>query len=202
MSTDYCTLEPVPFADVFDGRLARYDVHEHVVPDETSDRKRCLTDGRHYLWCYAGNDGQLACMTRYCVTNNPLRVLEAIARVFDVDIVSEYEPQFWGFETEEEWDACMDELDQKHRKNFYEDVLRYVRGEPNSIQKGTIGELKAEIAKELISKTPALAEDKDGLLDAVDQIYEERHSVKVTLSEEDIAFAKMCVTLEDDLPQA
>ncbi len=202
MSTDYCTLKPVPFADVFDGRLARYYIHEHVVPDETSDGRRCLTDGRHYLWCYASDDGQLVRMTRYGVTNYPLRILEAVAQVFDVDIVSEYEPQYWGFDTQEEMDAAHEEMARLHRQEFYEDLLKYVRGEPNGIRAGTIGEIQADIAKDLIAQEPTLVENKEKLIEAVKHVYEERHVTKVTLSKEDITFVKMCTTLEEDLPQA
>ena len=200
MSTDYRSLESLPFADVFDGRLARYGVREHV-GSMTCDEHRCLTDGRNYLWCYACGPNQLGGMTRYGA-NCSLRILEVIAQVFDVDIVSEHQPQFWGFETQEDWEAAQNESHQQDLQEFYEEVLNYLRGEPNGIRAGSIGEIKANIAKELIAQEPTWAENREKLIEAVERVYEERHVTKVTLSKEDIAFVKMCGTLGKDLPQA
>ena len=131
-----------------------------------------------------------------------LRILEVIAQVFDVDIVSEHQPQFWGFETQEDWEAAQNESHQQNLQEFYEEVLNYLRGEPNGIRAGSIGEIKANIAKELIAQEPTWAENREKLIEAVERVYEERHVTKVTLSKEDIAFVKMCGTLGKDLPQA
>ena len=57
MSTDYCLLKKVPGCDLFDGRLEGFGVREHVGPDETTERQRCLTDGRYYLWVYFDDQG-------------------------------------------------------------------------------------------------------------------------------------------------
>jgi hypothetical protein len=46
----------------------------------------------------------------------PGYILTAISDGFDVDIVSEYEPQFWGFDTQEEWDARMEEMSRKDKE--------------------------------------------------------------------------------------
>jgi hypothetical protein len=40
----------------------------------------------------------------------PGGILKAISEVFDTEIYSEHEPQFWGFDTEEEWEAWQDSL--------------------------------------------------------------------------------------------
>jgi hypothetical protein len=214
MSTYYRSLNPITFDEVFDGRMARFGVREHVEPGGTSDTDRCLTDGRNYLWAYATEDGFLGDIARYGgggaatydipmgAPNAPGKILEAIAEAFDTEIVSEYEPQYWGFETEEEMDARHHEIHQEHRQEFYEEILRYLRGEPNDIRKGTIGARRAEIAKELISQTPDLVEDKDRLLNEVERIDEERHVLKVTLTQEDLDLARLCAAHEDDLPQA
>ena len=180
MSTYYRSLSPISFDELFDGRLEKFGVYEHIVPGEASDTERCLTDGRNYLWAYASEDGSLD--IRVAGFNAPGKILGAIAEAFDAEIVSEHEPRYWGFATEEEYKAWHEEIAQKHHQEFYEDVLRYVRGEPNDIRKGTVGERKAKIAKELISQTPELAKDKDRLLDEVDLIDDERHAVKVTLT--------------------
>jgi hypothetical protein len=55
---------------------------------------------------YCDEEGLVSGFTRYGV-NAPQRILQAIADEFGVDIVSECEPQFWGYETTEEWEAAL-----------------------------------------------------------------------------------------------
>ena len=87
---------------------------------------------------------------------------------------------------------------------FYADVCAYIRGEPNDIRPGTIGEIKVKIAKTLVASDAALAEpeNKDRLLTEMDAIYDRDHAVIITLGPEDLALVKMLATHEDDLPQA
>ena len=98
MSTDYSTKEKISFADLFDGRLERYGVREHISEDSTENR-RCLTDGRNYLWVFAADDRTLEILKRYggCGAamsdfpgggNAPGQILGAIAKAFDTDISS------------------------------------------------------------------------------------------------------------------
>src|SRR6516164_5670997 len=92
MSTDFVSLKKIAARDLFDGRLEEFGVLEHVKPDETTETKRCLTDGRNYLWVYINNEGFVACFSRYG-GNAPGKILSAITDAFDTDIVSEYQPQ-------------------------------------------------------------------------------------------------------------
>src|SRR6516165_7790930 len=203
MSTDFVSLKKIAARDLFDGRLEEFGVLEHVKPDETTETKRCLTDGRNYLWVYINNEGFVACFSRYG-GNAPGKILSAITDAFDTDIVSEYQPQFWGFNTQEEWDAAEKEMSREADERFYADIVRYVRSEPNDIRPGTIGMIQAEIAKKLVEENAALLlpESKEKLLKQIDTIYYRDHAVRVTLSKEDIALARMVVTHEDDLPSA
>jgi hypothetical protein len=50
MSTDYRLLNNIPACNLFDGCLDALGVREHVKPDETTEKTRCLTDGRNYVW--------------------------------------------------------------------------------------------------------------------------------------------------------
>ena len=202
MSTDYAALTPIHFADLFDGRLKEVGVHEQQNEDETSN-KRCLTDGKNFLWVHSNAQGLVSSFTRHG-GNAPQRILRAIADKFDVDIVSEYEPEYWGYETEEEWDAAWGAIAEKHKRDFYNDVVRFVRGESHDIRTGTIGMIQAEIAKRLVAESPELLdEDKRcELIKAVEVIYDRDHSVVVTLSQQDPDFARMVAAHEDDLPQA
>ena len=204
MSTDYRLLKKVPACDLFDGRLEEFGVREHVKPEATTEKSRLLTDGRNYLWVYIDDDGFVGCLTRYAPNGAPGKILNALANVFDTDIVSEYEPQFWGFDTQEEWDAWMEKMSQKAEEEFHIELLKYLRGEPNDIRPGTIGMCQAEIARTLVEKDPSLllSVNKDKLRNEIQSIYEREHAVTVTLSPQDMALVRMLSTHEDDLPRA
>ncbi len=204
MSTDYRTAEKISAHELFDGRLEAYGVREHINPDETSEKRRCLTDGRNYMWVYIDDDGFVGSVTRYAPGGAPGKILKAIAEAFDTDVVSEYEPQYWGFETQEEWDACWDEMAKKDRQAFYGEVLKYLAGEPHDLRPGTIGMIKAKIAREIVEKNPALLSptNENTLLGEIDAIYDREHVVKVTLTPEQIAPVRLSATHEDDLPRA
>jgi hypothetical protein len=204
MSTDYRLLKKVCACDLFDGRLGAFGVREHIKPDETTEKRRCLTDGRNYLWVDINDDGLVGCLTRYFPGGAPGKILNAIVEACDTNIVSEYEPQFWGFETQEEWDAWSEQRSREYRDQFHNEVLKYLRGEPSDIQPGTIGMIEAEIAKKLVEKDPALLlpTNKDKLLNEMEAIYMREYAVRVTLTPEEVAAAVMRATHEDDLPRA
>jgi len=101
MSTDYCPLSPIYISDLLDGRLTNVRVHEfhELEPDP------CLiflTDGENYLAVYFNAKGEVISLTRYGSINDPQNMLRDIAETFDVNIVSEEDPRYWGAETEEE----------------------------------------------------------------------------------------------------
>ena len=203
MSTDYSFLPPIPFCALFDGRLQKFGILEHIKRGENREDARWLTDGNNYLQVHRGEQNEVGRITRHGA-NAPGNILRSIAEMFDVDIFSEYEPQYWGFETEEEWNAALEEMAQRERDEFYKELMKYIRDEPNSIVPGRIGELMAKIAKELVAESPELGEitHKCELLEQIDRIYEERHAVRVELTPEDIEFVKLLATHEEDLPKA
>jgi len=159
MSTDFRPLTSIRMTDLFDGRLEKVGLYEHRSEDTTSN-SRCLTDGRNSLWVYCSDQGAVDTFTRYGM-NAPQRILKAIGDEFDVDIVSEHDPEFWRYETKEEWDAAWSAIAKKHEQDFYDEVVKFVRGERHDIKPGTIGMLQAEIAKRLIAESPdLLVEDR------------------------------------------
>jgi hypothetical protein len=106
MSTDYRSLTPIRFDELFTGALDAYGLYEAVNPEDTSPTSRCLTDGKsNFLWVYANDDGTVSSMTRWRPNGWPAGILEAIEEAFSVEIFCEHEPQYWGFNTEEEWNA-------------------------------------------------------------------------------------------------
>ena len=73
---------------------------------------RCLWDGRNYVWCFAAlredltPTEYLGYMTRYG-DNDPTHILVTIEKVFETEIFDDDQPQYWGFENEEEMVAFM-----------------------------------------------------------------------------------------------
>lgn len=202
MSTDFILSRKVSARDLFGGRLAKFGIREHAASD-TVERYRCLTDGRNYLWIYLSEDGFVGSLSRYGA-NAPGKIIGAICEAFETDVFSEHEPQHWGFDTVEEWNAAWKKIGDQDRDQFYADVCAYVRGEACDIRPGTIGEIKAKIAKTLVVSDATLVqpENKGRLLAEVEAIYDRDHAVIVTLSPDDMAFAQMLATHEDDLPNA
>ena len=101
-------------------------------------------------------------------------------------------------------DGVTEKMAAEDRDSFYEQVMHYVRGEDHDLTPGTNGMTWANIAKALIADDAELAlpENKDRLPQAIDAVYNRDHAVKVTMSPQDLAVARMCATHEDDLPKA
>jgi hypothetical protein len=137
-----------------------------------------LTDGRNYLWVYVEDNG-VSSFTRYMPNGAPGKILDAISDAFDVDIVSEREPQYWGFDTQEEWDAAMEALTKEDEEKFHAEVLKFLNREPHEIRQDTIGMLKAEIAKRLVEEDPTLLlpTNKRKFRDAIEMAYDRDYIV-------------------------
>lgn len=203
MSTYFAPLKKIPPRDLFDGCLEQFGVREHIVPKQTTKNSRCLTDGRNFIWLSVSDDGHIVQLQIYGA-NAPGKILNAIADTFDIDIVSEYEPQYWGFNTQAEVDAFFDKMAAEHAENFLADLEKFVRGEPNDIRPGTIGMRQAEIGKALAEKDASLLlpENRNKFLSEIETVYKRDHADTVTLSSVQIALAEMFATHEDDLPSA
>ena len=203
MSTDYCLLQNVLVRDLFDGRLEEFGVREHF-NDETTEQSRMLSDGRNYLWLYVDDAGLVRSLTRYMPNGVPTKILSAIAEAFDAEIVSEYEPQFWGFDTQEEWDAWELMIDKQYQEKFYNDVLKYLQGEPHGIPPGTNGMLKAKIAKKLVESDATFLEpaNKEKFKAQIESIFQRDHMLSQKPSPQALAAAKLGTIHEDDLPRA
>jgi hypothetical protein len=90
MSTSYCFSKRLSAGELFDGRLEKFGVREHVEPDQTTGTRRYLTDGHNYMSLYVNDDGSIDRIVRYGF-NAPGKILNVIAKVFDADIFSEQE---------------------------------------------------------------------------------------------------------------
>jgi hypothetical protein len=201
MSTNYAPSKKIRACDLFDGRLEKYGVREQLT-DDAIETSRCLTDGHNCLWVSIKDFGLVGLFSRYGA-NAADKILNAVADTFDTEVASEHEPHYWGFDTQEEWDAAWDQMAKEDEERFYTETLKYLRGQPNDIKKGTVGMCKAEIAKKLLEKDTALLlpENKEKLLNGIKSVYDREHTVTVTLTPQEVAVAKMAVTHEDDLPR-
>ena len=195
MSTDFRTEEKIQMADLFDGRLERLGVREHVNPRTTWEEGRCLTDGRNYLWAYSGRDGMLGSMSRYG-QNDVDKILRAVAETFETGIYTEHEPQFWGFPNKEAWELAGSEMEKKAEGAFHADIIAYVKGEPNDLNEGTVGMEQAKLAKNLVAVDPHLSmtENEWELLDTIDRMY--CADKRITLTEQQIERVKLSMTRE------
>ena len=130
--------------------------------------------------------------------------MNAIGQVFETYIALEYEAKYWGFDTEEEWEAFQEKLSKEGRDEFYVDLMKFLRNEPHDFRPGTNGMTMADLAKTLVEKDPSLLnpENREKLLAKIDEVFLGEHAIQVKLTPEDIAVAEMRVTHEDDLPQA
>ena len=172
MSTYYRPMRPIQITKLFDGSLEKFGVSESPEQD-SSNSHRCLTDGESFLWVGVDSTRSSVGFTRYG-SNAVGGILSAVSGVFDTKIAEEYDPQFWGFETQEEWDACEQKITEERDAIFYVEMMKHVRCEPNNLREGSVGMIEAEIAKNLIADRPSLGspEKKRELLDAISKTYD------------------------------
>jgi hypothetical protein len=86
-------------------------------------------------------------------------------------------------------------ITQDNDETFYTAVCAYVRGEPNGIVPGTVGEEQAEIAKRLFQDNPAVLDDKDRLLAEIATIHYRESGIEAAAAN----FAEMDKKHDDDL---
>jgi hypothetical protein len=186
MSMYYGLRKSIKADELFDGHLDLYGVFEEGGSEGAADRfppymkvkeVRYLTDGRNSMEVVVYENGvpDLTVRNLWCAPER--EIFYAIAEAFDSDIVTEHQPEFWGFDTQEEWDEWNEQRAREDQDRFHTELLKYLRGEPNDIGPGTIGMIWAEIAKKLVNKDPALLllTNKDKLRTEVDTIYDREH---------------------------
>ena len=202
MSMYYGLRKTIKADELFDGRLEAFGVREEVRPQGPADRfppymkvkeVRYLTDGRNSMEVVVYENGvpDLTVRNLWCAPEK--EIFYAIAEAFDTDIVTEHQPEFWGFETEDEWDAHEKQIHEEYEQQFHAELLKHLRGEPADIRSGTIGMKKAEIAKSLVEKDPSLMEpeNRDKLMGEIAAIYDRDYAIKVTLTPEEVADAEV-----------
>jgi hypothetical protein len=202
MSTSYRSLTEIPYESLFDSRLEKHGVREELRSDTTAEY-RYLVGRDGALIAFPENNGLGCSFSRPSFAPMPWAVLDALVDEFQVELVTEYDHRYLGFDAAEEWDAFQEELAKENEDWFYKNLLHYVRGEPNDLPPGTIGMTQADIAKTLIELDQSLAEPgkREVLLKKVEAVYWEKHSVSVSLTDADREAAKMFMARIKDLPK-
>jgi hypothetical protein len=202
MSTWLAPIPDIQFAQLFDGRLEKYGIRkDEVIRENETEKTPFLVGPDGFLEVHAEENGTCTFTRRGPV---PWAIFDAITEEFGVELVTEYDHRFWGFATEKEWNDWNEAAHRKGQDEFYDDLLKYVRREPNCFRPETAGMAKAEIAKTLVDNDPSLMapEKREALLEAVSAIYDRDHAVKIKLTEQDLAAVAMMVARTDDLPKA
>ena len=138
MSTQYGLRKSIKADELFDGRLEAFGVREGVRPEGAADRfppymkvkeVRYLTDGRNSMKVVVYENGvpDLTVRNLWCAPEK--EIFHAIAEAFDTDIVTEHQPEFWGFDTQEEWDAWNKRRNEEDERTLHAELLKHLRGE-------------------------------------------------------------------------
>jgi hypothetical protein len=186
MSTYYGLCKRIKADELFDGSLEVLGVREEVRPEGAADRYppnmnvrevRYLTDGSDSMEVIVWQNGHANLEVRDLWCAPEKKIFHAIAEAFDTDIVSEHQPEFHGFDTQEEWDA--------HVKRIHEESQRQFHAE--------IGMTKAGIAKSLVETDASLMEpeNRDKLMGEIAAIYKRDYVIKVTLTPEEVFDAEV-----------
>jgi hypothetical protein len=103
MSNEYRAEKDILASELFDGRLKKCGIHEH--DRDHSDRNyRCLSDGEKRLGVTINGAGYVTgfARERNGDWSTPERILSAVSDAFETKIFSYQEPEYHGFESEEE----------------------------------------------------------------------------------------------------
>jgi hypothetical protein len=164
LSTDYRPLSPIRMDDLFDGRLSQYGVYEGDDPECTA-RNRLLSDGTSSLWVSC-NEARLVSLVTSCAGNKVERIVRAVEHAFQTTLVSEYQPEYWGYSSREECDEAWERIYRKHRDSFYAQLMAAVAGRSVEFEVHTVSNALVQLAKGLLDQEPKLAfpAQRDALL--------------------------------------
>src|SRR5215207_6455898 len=139
--------------------------------------RRCLTDGRNFLWITIDDFGCVHCFMRHA-GSLATEMIASISLALNVRIVCEHEPEFWGFKTQKEWDEAWDKIGEGREQSLHIELLKYVRGEENNLSAYSVEE--GEIAKKLVRENPSLLlpENQEELLKEAKDIFTKRFEAR------------------------
>ena len=141
----------------------------------------------HYLWAYEDRVGTINITSRGGAATGD--IFWAITEIFETEFFSEHDPEYWGFDTQEEMELAFRKTEEKYETKLHAEIIKYVKGEPNDLRSDTNGVTLANIAKDLIAENPSLlsSDKKAELMAATYQVYRADYFVTVTLDDVDIS---------------
>lgn len=209
MSTDYCLVPMIPAKAFTPEALAPYGISVSPVSAELRNEFRnpdttyCVSDGNNRLFVYRHPCGDYD-ITLGCSRGVLTKITGALCDAFDVKVYSEYDPQYWGCDTQQDFEDALKKLDDEADEEFYRQLLRHLNGEPGVFDPTTNGFRMAEYAEHLVATDPSWLESarRDDLIRELYTYLRDNVCVSVTITSEMIAAAEMLSTHEDDLPHA
>jgi hypothetical protein len=157
MSTDYCLKVFAPISEIFDGRLSQYGIHERVEEGRTSERERCLSDGFDRIWLSGHKIPERGAITPYSHYDSPV-ILGRLSQLFETAVYSEHEPQYWGFDSQQEWDEFEREMADQQYQDTYRNLINFLTLRDYPFKEGTVGMGWALTAHQLVVGDPSYLE--------------------------------------------
>ena len=171
MFRKYKPVKPILMSELFDGRLFLFGIGGNYDPLDR-DPRSTLQEGQNYLIVYGNeNVDELESCGDYDVG----KILSAIGKEFETEIVADDDCRFWGFETQEQLEDIQRRLSNKRWSDgvrLFDEICEYVQnGRSDHLKPGTVEMLKADIVKSVAEYNPALLSARsklDGLMKAVE----------------------------------
>ena len=175
MQVDYRFDIYAPIDEVFDGRLAKYGINEIVKDGRSSETERCLTDGFDSVWVYGHVSPSPGCSIDYRFDDAP-GIYVRLQQLFQTEVLSDNEPQYWGFDSHEDWDNHLAKQAERERNRLYDDLVNFLTLRAHPFQKDTVGMGKALVAHELVVNDPTYLDvrRKSEFLNHVDERIESK----------------------------
>jgi hypothetical protein len=114
MGSEYRAEKDILANELFDGRLQKFGVCEH---GQAREDYRCLTDGENCLGVPINDAGYVTGFERAWngIWGSPEKILSAVSDAFETKIFSYQEPEYYGFESEEQkaaWRSKQTEIEE------------------------------------------------------------------------------------------
>lgn len=164
MSTNYWPNGTISMSELFDGRMERFNIREHL-NSEVTECQRCLTDGSNFVWVLRDDAGNVDVVTRYCL-NAVSTILSAIGQVFATAFISEDDEEGRTFDSNEARYAWLDEQARVVLNCTYEEMnkMHAMENAEPKFERVIMAGVDMPRDMQLLFSVPALGERKDRLL--------------------------------------
>jgi hypothetical protein len=114
MGSEYRAEKDILASELFDGRLQKFGIRDH---GQARENHRCLTDGENCLGVRINDAGYVVGFEREWNGNwgSPEKILSSVSDAFETKTFSYEEPEYYGFDSEEEkaaWRAKQTDIEE------------------------------------------------------------------------------------------